>query len=53
MARGRTNTEIAVEFHISLSTVKTHVTSLMAKIGARSRVEIAMWAYKTDRLRFR
>jgi DNA-binding NarL/FixJ family response regulator len=53
VARGRTNTEIAAEFHISLSTVKTHVASLMAKIGARNRVEIAMWAYETDRLRFR
>jgi hypothetical protein len=36
---------------ISLSTVKTHITSLMAKLGARNRVEIAMWAYETDRLR--
>jgi DNA-binding NarL/FixJ family response regulator len=53
VARGRTNTEIATEFHISLSTVKTHVASLMAKLGARNRVEIAMWAYETDRVRFR
>ncbi|MFC4070029.1 response regulator transcription factor [Actinoplanes subglobosus] len=49
VARGRTNTEIATEFHISLSTVKTHVASLMAKLGARNRVEIAMWAYETGR----
>ncbi|BEL06940.1 response regulator transcription factor [Actinoplanes sichuanensis] len=46
VARGRTNTEIAAEFHISLSTVKTHVASLMAKLGARNRVEVAMWAYE-------
>jgi DNA-binding NarL/FixJ family response regulator len=51
VARGRTNTEIADELFISLSTVKTHITSLMAKLGARNRVEIAMWAYETDRLR--
>jgi DNA-binding NarL/FixJ family response regulator len=51
VARGRTNSEIAHELHISLSTVKTHIASLMAKIGARNRVEIAMWAYETKRTR--
>ncbi|MEU8379982.1 response regulator transcription factor [Streptosporangium sp. NPDC048865] len=50
VARGRTNSEIAGEFHISLSTVKSHIASLMAKLGARNRVEIAMWAYETRRL---
>jgi DNA-binding NarL/FixJ family response regulator len=49
VARGRTNTEIAAELFISLSTVKTHITSLLAKLGARNRVEIAMWAYESDR----
>lgn len=51
VARGRTNAEIAVELHISLSTVKTHLASLMAKLGARNRVEIVMWAYETNRIR--
>ncbi|GAA3107674.1 response regulator transcription factor [Streptosporangium carneum] len=51
VARGRTNNEIADELHISLSTVKSHVASLMAKLGARNRVEIAMWAYETNRVR--
>jgi DNA-binding NarL/FixJ family response regulator len=50
VARGRTNAEIADELHISLSTVKTHLASLMGKLGARNRVEIAMWAYETDRI---
>ena len=50
VARGRTNAEIADELFISLSTVKTHIASLMTKIGARNRVEIAMWAYETDRI---
>ena len=50
VARGRTNAEIATELHISLSTVKTHLGSLMAKLGARNRVEIAMWAYETKRV---
>ena len=50
VARGRTNAEIADELYISLSTVKTHLGSVMSKIGARNRVEVAMWAYETDRI---
>ncbi len=50
VARGRTNEEIARELHISLSTVKTHLSSLMGKLGVRNRVEIAIWAYETKRL---
>jgi DNA-binding NarL/FixJ family response regulator len=53
VARGLTNNEIADELHISLSTVKTHVAALMAKLGTRNRVEIAIWAYETDRVRVR
>ena len=44
VARGLGNTEIAAELHISLSTVKTHIASIMNKIGARNRVEVAIWA---------
>jgi DNA-binding NarL/FixJ family response regulator len=51
VARGRTNNEIADELFITLSTVKTHVTALMLKLGLRNRVEIAMWAYETNRVR--
>jgi DNA-binding NarL/FixJ family response regulator len=51
LARGRTNTEIADELHISVSTVKTHIGALMTKLGARNRVEVAMWAYETGRVR--
>jgi DNA-binding NarL/FixJ family response regulator len=49
VARGRTNEEIARELFITLSTVKTHVGSLMAKLGVRNRVEVAIWAYETHR----
>ena len=51
VARGRTNAEIATELFVGLSTVKTHVGSLMTKLGARNRVELAMWAYDTRRVR--
>jgi DNA-binding NarL/FixJ family response regulator len=49
VARGRTNAEIAADLFIGLTTAKTHVASLLTKIGARNRVEIAMWAYDTGR----
>jgi DNA-binding NarL/FixJ family response regulator len=51
VAKGRTNTEIADELFISLSTTKTHLASLMSKLGARNRVELAMWAYETSRVK--
>jgi DNA-binding NarL/FixJ family response regulator len=50
VARGLANAEIADSLHISLSTVKTHLASVMAKLGARNRVELAMWAYETRRI---
>jgi DNA-binding NarL/FixJ family response regulator len=51
VAGGRTNAEIAADLYITLSTVKTHVTAIMLKLGVRNRVEIAIWAYATDRVR--
>jgi DNA-binding NarL/FixJ family response regulator len=51
VAQGRTNSEIAQDLHISLSTVKTHLTALMNKLGVRNRVELAMWAYETGRIK--
>ncbi|MFV1989890.1 MAG: response regulator [Acidimicrobiales bacterium] len=49
IARGRTNAEIANELHISLSTVKSHVNTLLTKLDARNRVELAIWAHQTGR----
>lgn len=49
VASGLSNGEIAAELYITLSTVKTHVASLMTKLGARNRVEIAIWALETRR----
>jgi len=53
VAQGWTNSEIADDLHISLSTVKSHLASLMRKLGARNRVEIAIWAHQTNRVRAR
>jgi signal transduction histidine kinase/DNA-binding CsgD family transcriptional regulator len=46
-ARGLTNSEIGTELYLSLSTVKTHLAGAAAKLGARNRVEIAAWAWRT------
>ena len=51
VARGLTNTEIAGALFLSLSTVKTHLASVQSKIGARNRVEIASWAWRTGLVR--
>lgn len=50
VARGLTNAEIADALFISMGTTKTHVTHLMEKLGARNRVELAIWAYETGRV---
>ena len=44
VAAGGSNTEIAGRLHIGVTTVKTHVTNLMAKTGARNRVQLAVSA---------
>jgi DNA-binding NarL/FixJ family response regulator len=46
VARGRTNAEIADDLRVSLSTVKTHLTSVQRKLALRNRTEIAVWAWR-------
>ena len=51
VAPGRTNAEITAELYVSLSTVKTHLSSVQLKPAARNRVEIAAWAWQNGHAR--
>ncbi|MCW3814076.1 response regulator transcription factor [Micromonospora sp. DR5-3] len=44
VAEGLSNNEIAERLHIGITTVKTHITSLMTKTGSDNRVRLALFA---------
>jgi DNA-binding NarL/FixJ family response regulator len=42
VGRGQPNAEIAAELHMSVATVKAHVSRLLVKLGVENRVQIAL-----------
>ena len=42
VGQGRANAEIAADLHMSVATVKAHVSRLLVKLEAENRVQIAL-----------
>ena len=47
IAQGLSNLELADSLHISMPTAKTHVSRILAKLGARDRAQLVMIAYES------
>lgn len=47
IARGLSNAELAESLHVSMPTAKTHVSRILAKLGARDRAQLVVIAYES------
>lgn len=47
IARGLSNTEIEVELGITRATCRSHITALLARLGARDRAQLVIAAYES------
>ncbi len=48
VGEGKTNKEIAAELHLSVGTVKNHITQILQKLQLRDRTQLAIYAIKHD-----
>lgn len=48
VGEGKTNKEIATELHLSIGTVKNHITQILQKLQLRDRTQLAIYAIKHD-----